>query len=59
PVGYYLMHLWLIQYVKQAPIYWWIYPSIIIVMGTLIFLTVIWKICKAANENPANVMKSE
>lgn len=59
PVGYYLMHLWLMQYVKQAPIYWWIYPSIIIVMGTLIFLTVIWKICKAANENPANVMKSE
>lgn len=59
PVGYYLMHLWLMQYVKQAPIYWWLYPSIIIVMGTLIFLTVIWKICKAANENPADVMKSE
>lgn len=59
PVGYYLMHLWLIQYVKQAPIYWWIYPAIILAMFALIFLTVIWQIRKAASEPPANVIKSE
>ncbi len=59
PVGYYLMHLWLMQYVKQAPIHWWIYPSIILAMFALIYLTVIWQIRKAARENPADVMKSE
>lgn len=59
PIGYYLMHLWLTQYAKQAPIYWWIYPAITLAMFTLIFLTVIWQIHKAARENPADVMKSE
>ncbi len=59
PVGYYLMHQWLMQYAKQAPIHWWIYPAILLVMLTLIFLTIIWQIRKAARENPADVMKSE
>ena len=59
PVGYYLMHLWLMQYAKQAPIYWWIYPAITLAMFALIFLTVIWQIHKAASESPADVMKSE
>ncbi len=59
PVGYYLMHQWLSQYAKQAPVYWWIYPAILLAMFALIFLTVIWQIRKAARENPADVIKSE
>lgn len=59
PVGYYLMHLWLIQYAKQAPIYWWLYPAVILSMALLIFLTIFWQIRKAAYENPADVIKSE
>lgn len=59
PSGYYLMHLWLMQYVKQAPVYWWIYPAIIFTMAFLIFLTIYWRICKAASENPSDVVKSE
>lgn len=59
PIGYYLMHQWLSQYAKQAPVYWWIYPAILLAMLALIFLTVIWQIRKAARENPADVIKSE
>lgn len=59
PVGYYLMHLWLMQYAKQAPVYWWIYPAIILAMFALIYLTIIWQISKAAKQNPADVVKSE
>ncbi len=59
PIGYYLMHQWLSQYAKQAPVYWWIYPAILLAMLVLIFLTVIWQIRKAARENPADVVKSE
>ncbi len=59
PIGYYLMHQWLMQYAKQAPVYWWIYPAILLAMFALIYLTVIWQIRKAARENPADVMKSE
>ena len=59
PIGYYLMHQWLSQYAKQAPVYWWIYSVILLAMLVLIFLTVIWQIRKAARENPADVIKSE
>ncbi|MCQ2259445.1 MAG: hypothetical protein MJZ41_15880 [Bacteroidaceae bacterium] len=44
---------------KKAPIYWWIYPAIIVAMFALIFPTIIWQISKAASERPADVMKSE
>ncbi len=59
PIGYYLIRQWLSQYAKQALVYWWIYPAILLVMLALIFLTVICQIRKAARENPADVIKSE
>ena len=59
PVGYYLMHLWVRQYVKQAPIPLWIYPSILLAMAVLIFLTVYWQIRRAARQNPSDVIKSD
>ena len=59
PIGYYLMHQWLMQYAKQAPVYWWIYPAILLAMALLIALTIYWQIRKAAGENPADVMKSD
>lgn len=55
PVGYYLMHLWLSQYAKQAPVYWWIYPVILVFMALLVFLTIYWQIRKAAMANPTNL----
>ena len=59
PTGYYLMHKWIMQYAKQAPIYWWVYPSILLSMALLIIATIYWQIRKAARENPADVIKNE
>jgi len=59
PASYYVIHLWMSQYIIQIPISWWIYPAIILTMSLLIFITVFWQIRKAAKENPAEVMKSE
>lgn len=55
-----LPHAPVAQSVCQAdPVYWWIYPAILLAMLALIFLTVIWQIRKAAREKPADVIKSE
>lgn len=59
PLGYVLMRRWLEEYVKQTPIEGWLYAVIFIGMGLVIFLSIIWRVWKAARQNPAEVIKSE
>lgn len=59
PLGYLLMRRWLEEYVKQTPIEGWLYAVIFIGMGLVIFLSIIWRVWKAARQNPAEVIKSE
>lgn len=59
PVGYVLMRHWLERYVEQTPIAWWIYVGIFAVMALLISLCIGRSVWRAANENPAEVMKRE
>ena len=53
------MKHWLESYVKQTPISLWINGGIFIVMLLIIFLSIIWRVWKAARQNPAEVIKSE
>ena len=53
------MKYWLEGYVKQTPINFWIYGSIFAGMLLIIFLSIIWRVWKAARQNPAEVIKSE
>ncbi|MCQ2212537.1 MAG: hypothetical protein MJZ36_02740 [Bacteroidaceae bacterium] len=57
PIGYYLMHLWQMQYVRQAPVPLWLYPAILTAMALLIFLTVFWQIRKVAKVEAEMVLK--
>ena len=57
PVGFYLMRLWLSQYIRQVPFAWWLCPAILLGMATLILLTVFWQIWRAAKANAAEVIK--
>ena len=57
PVGYYLMHQWQMQYVRQAPVPLWLYPTILAAMALLIFLTVFWQIRKVAKVDAEMVLK--
>lgn len=59
PVGYVLMKQWLESYIKQTPISAWMYVVIFIGVGFIVFLSIGWRIRKAARENPAEVIKSE
>lgn len=59
PIGYVIMKHWLEGYVKQTPVNLWIYIGIFIGMLLVIFLSIIWRVWKAASQNPAEVIKSE
>ena len=58
-VGYALMKPWLEKYVIQTDIPAWLYMAIFMVVLLLITACIGYRVWKAANENPAEVIKSE
>lgn len=59
PLGYIIMKRWLENYVKQTPVNLWIYIGIFAGMLLVIFSSIVWRVWKAAIQNPAEVIKSE
>jgi len=59
PVGYKIMKVWIEGYLKQSEISWWLFALIFIVILILVALTVFTQVWRAANQNPAEVLKSE
>lgn len=59
PIGYAIMKKWMEVYVMQTDIPAWIYIGILLVVCLLITACVGYRVWKAANENPADVVKSE
>ena len=59
PVAWYIVGEWQKDFAQQAPIGWWVYLlALLLVLG--ITLSLVTQRCwKAANENPADVVKSE
>jgi len=57
--GYFIIHRWLENYVKQTSISAWIYFSILFVLALIIVLCVGWQVYKTSVENPAEVVKKE
>lgn len=58
-VGSVLMHLWVQQFSKIAPMSWWLYASVLCGMILLILLTVGHRVLITSRQNPAEVIKSE
>ena len=59
PIGYFLMKNWLQQYARQTEISFWIYLAIFVGISLLVTLCIGWRVWRAANENPAAVIKKE
>lgn len=59
PVGYLIMKPWIEGYVLQTSIDFWIYPAIWLSLALLIITCTGWRIWNTANQNPAEVVKSE
>ena len=58
-IGYAIMKHWLESYTLQTPVSWWIFAGIFIGIAIVIALSIGYRVWKAANENPADVVKSE
>ena len=58
-VGSLIMHHWLESYVHRTPLSWWLYVGLFAGVALVIALCVGGRVWKTANENPADVVKSE
>ena len=59
PAGYVVMRRWIDSYVRQTSIDSWVYISIFVVIAIILLLSIIWRVWKAARQNPAEIIKSE
>lgn len=59
PLAYLAMNRWLQGYAYRTDIPWWLLTGVIVGVVTVVVLTVLGQVRKAANSNPAEVVKSE
>jgi hypothetical protein len=59
PAGYVIMKRWMEGYVKQTSIDAWLYVLIFVAIFAVIVCSIVSMVWKAANQNPAEVVKSE
>ena len=59
PAGYIIMKRWMEGYVKQTSMDAWLYVAIFLVVFVVIVFSIFSTVWRAANQNPAEVVKSE
>ena len=59
PVGVYVMQRWLEQYTRRVSMEWWLFAGVFVLVVAIVFASIIFRVWKAAGENPADVVKSE
>jgi len=59
PLAYLMMNNWLHGYAYRIVIPWWLLAAVITGVIIVVLLTVLGQVLKAANSNPAEVVKSE
>jgi ABC-type antimicrobial peptide transport system permease subunit len=59
PAGYIIMKRWMEGYVKQTSMDVWLYVLIFLIVFVVIVFSIVSMVWKAANQNPAEVVKKE
>ena len=59
PLAYIAMSRWLQGYAYRTDIPWWLLAGVITGVVAVVLLTVLGQVLRAANSNPAEVVKSE
>ena len=59
PVTYVIIKRWVEGYIRQMDISIWPFTIVFIVLLAIVIISISWKVWKASNENPADVIKSE
>ena len=59
PLAWYIGRQWLRGFVERTPIYWWLFPLALLLVGMVTMGTIVAQSWRAANENPINSIKTE
>ena len=59
PIAWYLGRQWLENFAERTPVYWWIFPLSLLMVGVITMTTVIIQSWRTATENPINSIKTE
>ena len=59
PMAWYVGREWLQGFAERTPIYWWLFPLALLVVGIITMATVVAQSWRRANENPVNSIKNE
>ena len=58
PVGVYVMQRWLEQYTRRVSMEWWLFAGVFALVLFIVMASMVFRVIKAAKENPAEVVKS-
>ena len=59
PLAWYMGSQWLMNFVERTPIYWWIFPLALVLVGLVTLLTAALQGWRAATANPVESIKTE
>ena len=59
PIGFWVIKRWLEQYALQTEINFWVFLAVFFTTALLVTACVAWHVWRAANENPAHVIRKE
>jgi len=59
PVAWYIGRQWLENFAERTPIYWWLFPLSLLMVGVITMTTVVIQSWRTANDNPINSIKTE
>ena len=59
PLAIWFIHQYMADYAFRTPLSWWIFVVALLVVASVSAIVLFWQVHKAANVNPAEVMKRE
>ena len=59
PLSWLFVEQWLQNFAYRISISWWMFVVVFLVVAAIVILTIITQVIRAANQNPAEVVKSE
>jgi putative ABC transport system permease protein len=59
PLSWLFMEQWLQNFAYRISISWWMFAVVFLIVATIVILTIITQVIRAANQNPAKEVKSE
>lgn len=59
PLAYYMAAQWLQNFAERTPIHWWLFPTALLAVSTIVLATVCVQTWRTARENPVNSIKNE